>query len=270
MDDFVKMVKAEVIRRLTAMERTRQMLVVLTEGAHYDAFHALVEAYEKRGLSPVVLSLLKAPMPKQLADWMEGKLALQSGTLTHLNKRTFLATYEGLLITEMDFSSLEGVRSLRFHGDLGGLIFEVLRQGKPVHVLSKDLDNVCNPVLHNKMGEILAELKSLGMTILPSERVTEALREITTEKAVLPGQVLPLGGRLGRAPSPVEGDIAPLNKSRKQQVQRRHYMTLKELLEQVVKTEEGLVLPFFEDTILTMAAADYAREQGIRAMPFRK
>lgn len=252
MREFVEAVAAEVLRRLRVMEEKKRLLVVVTEDTEEEALSLLLGAYGTRGLTPTFLSFLKEPQPEGLRRIMEGQEVLRSGALRHLKGRSLLEGYQGLLVTELGFPALKGISDLAFSGDLGGLVFEALRQGKPVHVLAKDLEDVRNPVLHAKMQGVLQDLEAMGLTALSPKRVKDG------------GQGGKGLGQEGRSPWE---DLPQNRKPRDPGPPRRRHMALKELLLLVEDTGHGPTVHLPAHTRLTMAARDHVKEKGIRLVP---
>lgn len=248
MREFVEAVAAEVLRRIRALETKKRLLVVVTEDTEEEALSLLLAAYGARGLTPTFLSFLKEPQPEGLRRIMEGQPLLRSGALRHLKGRNLLEGYEGLLVTELGFPALKGMSDLAFPGDLGGLVFQALRQGKPVHVLSRDLEAVRNPVLHTKMKAVLQDLEAMGLTALAPKQVKE--RGAPQKRGTNPREAKPMEEAKRRPGSP-----------------RRQHMALKELLPLVEDTPGGPQLQLPEHTLLTMAARDHVKEKGIRVVP---
>lgn len=252
MREFVEAVAAEVLRRIRAMEEKKRMLVVVTEDTEEEALSLLLGAYKARGLTPTFLSFLKEPQPEGLRRIMEGQEILRSGALRHLKGRSLLAGCQGLLVTELRFPTLKGMSDLTFSGDLGELVFEALRQGKPVHVLARDLEDVRNPVLEKRMQAVRKELEAMGLTALAPGQVRECG----------PAQKSP-----GQETTGPEAAKSMKGKTRNSGGPRRQHMALKELLPLVEDTAEGPRVHLPEHTLLTMAARDHVKEKGIQVVP---
>jgi len=239
----------EVLRRVKLYLASKKVLLVLRDDSDFMEVKYLAEILEDKGYTIQVLSLLSKDI--KVLEWncFKNKESIRTAIFKEKTYENFMSEFHGMLISDLSCDESQNYEKLRFPETLGKLIFETIKENKPVYALSREMTGVKNDYLKEKINEMKIELEKMKIHLLTekaSKRIT--VREEPEEKIVEADERSVTKGRTG---SPIL---------------HHKFITLADVLSLSGHEE----IKISESTRLTMEASDYLNRQGIRVKKLHK
>ena len=175
----------EVLRRVRLYLANKKVLLVLRDGSDFMEVKYLTERLEERGYTILILSLLSKDI--KVLEWpvFEKKESIRTGIFKEKTYEDFMSGFHGMLVSDLGCEESVNFTKLRFPETLGKLIFETIKENKPVYALSREMTGVKNDYLEKKMNDMKEELEKMKIHLL-TEKISKriVIREEPVEKKV--------------------------------------------------------------------------------------
>ncbi|HSR05486.1 MAG TPA: hypothetical protein VLM88_12935 [Proteiniclasticum sp.] len=242
----------EVLRRVKLYLGMKKVLLVLRDDSDFLEVKYLAEILEGKGNTILILSLLSKDI--KVLEWpvFKDKESIRAGVFKEKSYRDFMSGFQGMLISDLGCEESRNYMELRFRETLGKLIFETIKEDKPVYALSGEMTGVKNEHLEKRMKDMKEELGKMKIHLL-TEKVSRRInmKEEPEEKNEKKEKKMKAKERRGHR-VPLEGMENP--------VLDHKFITLADVLSQRGQEE----IRISGSARLTMEASDYLDRQGIR------
>lgn len=268
----------EVIRRLKIYLSEKRILIILRDGSDFEELSILVALLKEKGYTFHLLSLLTKDLKVLEQPEFGEMLQIRSSIFREEEYEHFMRSYESLMVSDLTMLEVQAYHELYFSETLGKLIFHTIKENKPVYGLSKEMRDVKNRYLNEKMNEIREELRKLKIHILTdkvnigagkgtieaSDQGSSHIRKTGSEEKGM-GEIEPKGMNQKET-----GDQSREREKRRKEretfyegeVLREKFITLSDVMS-VRGLNEKETIKIGSQSRLTMEASDYLNRAGI-------
>lgn len=269
----------EVIRRLKIYLSEKRILLILRDDSDFEEVSHLVSILKEKGYTFHLLSLLTKDLKVLEKKEYREMLRIRSSVFREEDYEHFMSSYESLLVSDLKMLEVQAYHELYFSETLGKLVFHTIKENRPVYGLSKEMREVKNDYLKQKMDEIKDELRKLKIHILTEK--------ISTGKNGSEGSE---DGR-GREREVEQDELSIRNRNRLKNIQeetaiqgnekdsiknrgaessegevlREKFITLSDVMS-IRGLSEKETVKIGSQSRLTMEASDYLRRSGVRLL----
>lgn len=239
----------EVLKRVRLYLANKKVLLVLRDGSDFMEVKHLSERLEETGYTILILSLLSKDI--KVLEWpvFKHKESIRTGIFKEKTYEDFMRGFHGMLVSDLGCEESVNFTKLRFPETLGKLIFETIKENKPVYALSREMTEVKNDHLEKKINEMKEELQKMKIHLL-TEKLSEHI--IIREE--------PLENK-------EQAEERQVQKERTDNPILNHkFITLVDVLP--LKGQDEIRI--WASARLTMEASDYLDRQGIRVKRLHK
>ncbi|MFH5835499.1 hypothetical protein ACHAL6_05390 [Proteiniclasticum sp. C24MP] len=242
----------EVLRRLKRYRAEKRVLLILRDDSDFGKVKQMTELLENVGYTMVVCSLLVKDV-KVLEDPVFGNREnIRTGIFREMRYEDFLKRFHGVVISDLHFEECRELLNMRFRDALGKIVFETVKENKPVYAFSREMTGVKNEYLRSRMEPMKEELREMRIHLLTEGWISDSAGK----------------GSLKEKPEMGEKDRGDTDEgqcSGKGILLPHRFITLSDV--NTIGEKEILVS---EQAKLTMEASDYVRRHGISIRRRRK
>lgn len=233
----------EAVRKVLAAEKKRKILLVLRDRTDRESLFVLLKELRKTHEVEIICFLLK-DLHLLEEEALKGLRVLRSSQLKEASYEALMGDYEGLLVSDLGLLEMKAYQELAFSGAAGKLVFTALKENKPVYGFSTELYTLKNKVLKEKFQEIILELTTMKLVVMPK---LSAMRREEPKRLEVP--------KAKESDEPLARSV-----SSGEAVLPEKFITLSDLL----SLDSGKkVLSVRQDAVLTGAAEEYRKKRGI-------
>lgn len=141
----------EVLRRVKLYLAKKKVLLVLRDDSDFMEVQFLTEILEEKGYTIWVLSLLSKDI--KVLEWpvFSNKESIRTAIFKEKTYEDFCRGFHGMVVSDLSCEEGGNYAKLRFPETLGKLIFETIKENKPVYALSREMTGVKNDYLEEKI-----------------------------------------------------------------------------------------------------------------------
>lgn len=252
MRDRLDEIVEEVLKRVKQYLAMKRVLLVLRDDSDFMKVKYLTDFLEKEGFTIEICSLLSKEI--KVLEWpvFRDKKLIPAGIFRERSYEDFMAGYKGMLISNLSFEEALDYENMRFRESIGRMIFETIKENKPVYALSRQMTGIKNKHLNMRSEKILDELKNMKIYLLTEKESTARIRE---EGSIRRKEKVELNIS-GRAYENRMGNP----------IYHRQFITLADVIS--YRGQEEIMIS--GNTRLTMEASDYLSRQGIKVKRLHK
>ncbi|MBO1264039.1 hypothetical protein J3A84_03145 [Proteiniclasticum sp. SCR006] len=235
----------EVVRRLKRYMAEKRVLLLLRDDSDFSRVKDLVQLLEAADYTIVVCSFLLKDVKVLEDPAFRNRAFIRAAIFKEVRYDEFLRGFHGVLISDLHFEECRAYLDLRFMDTIGKIVFETVKENKPVYAISSEMTGVKNPYLKERTNSMKEELSKMKLHLFTEDwhpegaSKTSAEEKQKTEKGKNPGGLREQG---------------------EEKVCTHRFITLSDV--NTLKASEAMWIS--PEAKLTMEASDYARRNGIR------
>ena len=239
MMDRLDEIVEEVVRRLKRYMAEKRVLLLLRDDSDFCRVKRLVQLLEAADYTIVVCSFLSKDVKVLEDPDFRNRAFIRAGIFKEVRYDAFLGGFHGVVISDLRFEECRGYLDLRFMDTMGKIVFETVKENKPVYALSSEMTGMKNPYLKERTSSMKEELRQMRLHLLTGDWNPEgASKSSPEEKKETDGR----------------------REQGAEKVCLHRFITLSDV--NTLKASE--VMSISPEAKLTMEASDYARRNGIR------
>ena len=245
MMDRLDEIVEEVVRRLKRYMAEKRVLLLLRDDSDFSRVKDLVQLLEAADYTIVVCSFLSKDVKVLEDPLFRNRAYIRAGIFKEVRYDAFLGGFHGVLISDLHFEECRAYLDLRFSDTIGKIVFETVKENKPVYAISNDLTGMQNPYLKERTNAMKEELSKMKLHLLTEKWNPEAYEKASSEE---------------KQETERRKDSEGLREQGTEKVCAHRFITLSDV--NTLKPSEAMRISL--EAKLTMEASDYARRNGIR------